>query len=138
MFVNPCRVGLRILCSVREYEVRSESGGRQSSAMALSATVQQVRRTFHSSVQPQPRCLRTIYGLFMRASCWLISNSYEEATVTVARPVHEGANDCDYGFRVDRSQAIRFVSVLTSSVMPAGLAISVLRHSTPGSGLRYG
>jgi|HubBroStandDraft_6_1064221.scaffolds.fasta_scaffold38407_3 hypothetical protein len=93
--------------------------------MPLSATVQQVRRAFPSSVQPQPRCLRTIYELFMRASCWLISNSYEEATVTVARPVHEVANDCDHGFKVDRSQAIRFVSVLASSVMPAGLAISI-------------
>src|SRR5580700_7282702 len=106
--------------------------------MALSTTVQQVRRAFPSSVQPQPRCLRTNYELFMRASCCRISNGSEKAAVTVARPVHEGANDCDYGFRVDRSQAIRFVSVLTSSVMPAGLAISVLRHSTPGSGLRYG
>jgi hypothetical protein len=49
----------------------------------------------------------------------------EKATVTVARPVHEVANDRDDGFRVDRSQTIRFVSVLASSAMPTGLAISV-------------
>ena len=61
----------------------------------------------------------------MRASCCQISNSYEKAAVTVARPVHEDANDCDYGFRANRIQAVRFVSVLASSAMPAGLAISV-------------
>jgi two-component system, OmpR family, sensor histidine kinase KdpD len=43
---------------------------------------------------------------------------FEKATVTVVRPVHEVANDCDDGFRVDRSQTLRFVLVLASSSMP--------------------
>jgi two-component system, OmpR family, sensor histidine kinase KdpD len=43
---------------------------------------------------------------------------FEKATVTVVRPVHEVASDCDDGFRVDRSQTLRFVLVLASSSMP--------------------
>jgi hypothetical protein len=134
MFVNPCRVGLRILCSVRECEVRSESGGRQSSAMAQSATVQQVARS--------PNCCshnRGVYEQFMDSLCELHDASFPmvcaKATVTIARPVQR-LRWMGSGWTEARPYGLcRF---LRPQLCRLDLPSRSARHSRPRSGLQHG